>query len=156
MHLRNGRRSWSLRWCERHRWGDEGLLPPGSLPWGPAIRGPVPFSAGYGMLQQLWSFNPFSLLLTALIPVPASKRDCQLLREGKNKRNIEYALGQRCQYSLLRWNMLSLCRSAARRPTICNLAAGISFWFIYWKPPRKWQHPGYPVILSRESFLLGL
>ena len=143
MHLRNRRRSWSLRWCERYRWGDEGLLPLQEPSLRTRIGGTVPLTRGYGMLQQLWSFNPFSLLLAALSPVPTSKRDCQLQREGKNKRNVVYALGQRCHYSLLCWNMLSLWRSAARRPTICNLAAGISVRFLCWKPPWKWQHPGY-------------
>lgn len=95
-----------------------------------------------GCCSQLWSFNPVPLLLTALPHVPTSKRDCQLRREGKTKRNIVCALGQRCQYSLWCWDMVSPWRSAARRPPVCNLAAGIYFQFICWKPPQKWQHPG--------------
>lgn len=125
----------------------------GSLPWGLPIRKPVPVTAGCGMLQQLWSFNPFSLLLTALTHGPSSKRGCQLQREGKNK--TLYALGQRCQYSLICWNMLSLWRSLAWKPTICNLAAGIAFQFIYSELPWKWQHPSYcSRALRRSPFCL--
>lgn len=100
----------------RVRWGSQGLLPSGSLPWGIAIGRPVLLTPGDGMLQQLWSFNSFPSCWQhkPLYPLQREIANCK----GKEKINIVYALGQLCQCSLLCWNMLSLWKSAAPRPMV--------------------------------------
>lgn len=143
MHLRNLRRSWLLQWCEWQRWCEavRGCSLLGAFPE------ELPLQDQCCSPQEMQSCSSCGLLI--LFPSSWQHKPLYLLQReianctGKEKINIVYALGQLCQCSLLCWRMLSLWGSAAPRPTVCNLAAGIFFRFICSKPPWKWQHPGH-------------
>lgn len=127
--------------CEWHRWGEavRGCSLLGAFPEKSPLEDQCCSPQAMECCSSCGLLILFPLLLAAQTSVPASKRDCQLQREGKNKHCVCSGSALSVFFALLKHAQpLKECSPKARG----FLAAGISFRFIYSKPPWKWQHSG--------------